>query len=147
MDNNMNDLSFDDVKNLYIKLRKAERNKIQKYLQEEVTAFKITKTRAFQGRGKLKNWFGIDVIINNKYAFFLSLQPFNIDNHKYCNYHVVMDNIGIYKYPQAIADNYIKNNFNLETPCALALMDDTGISLPMNNKKLKELVEELKKRI
>lgn len=106
-----------------------------------------TKTHVFQGRGRFKNCFGIDVIINEKYAFFISLQPFDIDNYKYCNYHVVMDNIGIYKYPQTIADNHIQNGFPLETPCALALMDDTDISLPMDEKKLQDLVKELKKRI
>lgn len=137
MDNNTNEICFNRIRELYKELRILELNKIINYLETH-TDFDIIETDIYQGKFGCDNWLGLDVEINNKKSFFISLQPFG-ENDKNGNVYVVMDRVGIYKYDDS--------NEKLETTDALKRMNDTYMTLPLNNDDLEILVKELKKRI
>lgn len=134
MNNDMNDLTFNTVRELYKNLRMLELYKIKEYLEDSPN-INVTEAKIYKGRFGCDNWLGLDVMINNEKKYFISLQPFG-ENKDNGNHYVVMDRIGIYKY-----DNV---NGKLETTDALNKMDDIYITLPMNEEKLNRLVENLK---
>lgn len=134
MNNDMNDLTFNTVRELYKNLRMLELYKIKEYL-DTCPKLKGTKTSIYQGVKGCDNWLGLDVEINNGKKYFISLQPFGRDKDN-GNRYVVMDRIGLYKYD--------KSNRKLNTKDALGKMDDTYITLPINEEKLNQLVKKLK---
>lgn len=91
-------------------------------------------------------WFYVRV---DKNIYFISLQAFDID-HKYRNYHVLTDRIGVYKIHQNLVEEYNNSeskNFKslgiLDTPNALIEMVTTKFELPMGYKEITELVDFL----
>lgn len=142
MNNNINDLTFNTVREVYKNLRMLELYKIKEYLEDSPN-INVTETKIYQGKFGCDNWLGLDVVINDERAFFISLQSFG-KNENNKNKYVVMDKIGIYKYPKDILENHLKNGEKLETLDALDKMTLTDIELPMNENNLKQLVEKLK---
>lgn len=138
----MNDLTFNTVRELYKNLRMLELYKIKEYL-EDSEKINVTETKLYKGKFGCDNWLGLDVVINNKKAYFISLQAFgeNVNNE---NKYVVMDKIGIYKYPQNMLKNHLEKDEKLETLNAMNKMKPTDIKLPMCGDDLNKLVKMLK---
>lgn len=133
--------TFIKAKQQYNDCREAERKKIISYLKEE--GFEILKERGGRGAknytaGKtlespydLSNWKWIEAAMDG-INYCITLQAFDRDPNT-GNRHVLMDRIGVYTYAKYNAEDAYKN------------MVTTEIDLPMDDEKLKMLVEFLKR--
>lgn len=143
-------MRFQDAKDAYTKLREKERIRIVKHLKingyDVVSGSRAGKGIAKYTSGKrmnpsfdLSNWKYIEAYKDNN-LFFISLQAFDVDPVSN-NYHILMDRLGIYKYAghelKDIKKNYIAYD-------ALTKMTVTDIELPMDDNKLKQLLEYMK---
>lgn len=140
-------MTFQSAKDIYTHLREDERIKIVNYLisngYDVVSGSKAGKGIKNYTSGKrmhppydLSNWKYIEAYKDN-FLFFISLQAFDVDPISN-NHHILMDRLGIYKYPGCDLEDRKKNYFAYD---ALTKMTVTDIELPMNDYKLKRLLE------
>jgi len=141
----MNDSSkaFTEAKNAYKKMREESREIILDCLSHHEGFEKIKKRggsgRTIYGKGRLNptydlsNWKWVEGELNGK-NFIISLQPLDIDPGS-GNIHVLMDRIGIIISGKN-EGKYSYTNFVT-----------TGIELPIDDKKVNELVEILNELI
>lgn len=133
------DLEFNEIRNAYIDVREAEREKIISFFKSqkdpegqkefEVNSRQASKEYNSQGRltenYNMRIWKWVTVTRNNVH-FLISLQPFERDKNSHA-LHVLWDLIGIYVYTE-----YSEKE-------AQAKMMVSQIKLPMDNEKLNEL--------
>lgn len=140
-------MNFQDAKDTYTRFREDERIKIVKHLKDNgydvVSGSHAGKGIAKYTSGKrmnlsfdLSNWKYIEAYKDNN-LFFISLQAFDVDPVSN-NHHILMDRLGIYKYTGHELKDRKKNYIAYD---ALTKMTVTDIELPMNDSKLKQLLE------
>jgi hypothetical protein len=136
---------FEEIKEEYIRLREEERKTIVNHLQNE--GFDIDNPSNGSGKKKygarrngknrldppydLSFWKWISVSFDNDKKAFISLQSFDKDPSSY-NLHVLMDRIGIYVYEEKYCAAEARTK-----------MITTNIELPMDENKLRQLVDTL----
>lgn len=155
---NTHNLSFWDAKELYKMFRQDQKYEIIDRLSDlgiEVITERDEKSgqgKSFYGYKRFKkydntNWKWVDIIIDNKVAFCISLQAFDRDPTS-GNYHVLFDRIGVYKYHDSVFENYWnsgkdskeRDSNKLKTINAVQEMKNSSIDLPMDEDKFKELI-------
>ncbi|MGN0669860.1 MAG: hypothetical protein ACI4JZ_04860 [Oscillospiraceae bacterium] len=130
--------TFEQIKDAYNQARKKERDKLVNALSDK--GFKVVKGGS-AGKGRpdytnhgtinqydLSNWKWV-ACSKDGFNYFISFQAFDKDV-KSKNRHVLFDRIGVYKY---------KGKYNAYD--AFYTMENANIDLPLDDKKIQELVE------